>query len=65
LKSSSLQSLERGKKTEIDYLTGFITSNASRFNISTPVNTQVLEMVKKIEQGKAGIASENLDKIIL
>ena len=65
LKSSSLQSLERGKQTEIDYLTGFITSNASRFNISTPVNTQVLEMVKKIEQGKAGIASENLDKIIL
>jgi len=65
LKSSSLQSLERGKKTEIDYLTGFITSNASRFNIRTPVNTQVLEMVKKIEQGKAGIASENLDKIIL
>ena len=65
LKSSSLQSLERGKQTEIDYLTGFITSNALRFNISTPVNTQVLEMVKKIEQGKAGIASENLDKIIL
>jgi 2-dehydropantoate 2-reductase len=65
LKSSSLQSLERGKKTEIDYLTGFITSNALRFNISTPVNTQVLKMVKKIEQGKARIASENLDKIIL
>jgi len=65
LKSSSLQSLERGKQTEIDYLTGFITSNASRFNISAPVNTQVLEMVKKIEQGKAGIASENLDKILL
>ena len=65
LKSSSLQSLERGRETEIDYLTGFITANAEKFNISTPVNNQVYQMVKEIEQGKRKISPDNLDQISL
>ncbi|MEA3348035.1 MAG: ketopantoate reductase C-terminal domain-containing protein, partial [Pseudomonadota bacterium] len=65
LKSSTLQSLERGKKTEIDYLTGFITANAEKLNVSTPVNSQVYQIVKEIEQGKRKISPENLDQISL
>ena len=65
LKSSSLQSLERGKETEIDYLTGFITANAEKLNVSTPVNSQVYQMVKEIEQGKRKISPDNLDQILL
>lgn len=65
LKSSSLQSLERGKETEIDYLTGFITTNAEKLNISTPVNSQVYQMVKEIEQGRRKISPDNLDQISL
>ena len=65
LKSSSLQSLERGRDTEIDYLTGFITANAEKFNISAPVNNQVYQMVKEIEQGKRKISPDNLDQISL
>ena len=65
LKSSSLQSLERGKKTEIDYLTGFITANAEKLNISTPVNRQIYQMVKEIEEGKREISPDNLNQISL
>jgi len=65
LKSSSLQSLERGKETEIDYLTGFITANAKKYSISTPVNNQVYQMVKEIERGKREISPDNLDQISL
>ena len=65
LKSSSLQSLERGRDTEIDYLTGFITANAEKFNVSAPVNNQVYQMVKEIEQGKRKISPDNLDQISL
>ncbi len=64
LKSSSLQSLERGRETEIDYLNGFITANAERYHISTPVNNQVYQMVKEIEQGKRKISPDNLDLIL-
>ncbi len=65
LKSSSLQSLERGQKTEIDYLTGFITGNGKKFNIPTPVNDQVIAMVKEIEAGQRSISLANLDYIKL
>jgi 2-dehydropantoate 2-reductase len=65
LKSSSLQSLERGQPTEIEYLTGFITENGKRLAIPTPVNDQVVEMVREIEQGTRNISPANLDEIRL
>ncbi len=63
IKSSSLQSLERGQKTEIDYLTGFITRNARKHGVSTPVNDQVYTMVKDIENKVLKIQVENLELI--
>lgn len=60
LKSSSLQSLERGKPTEIDYLNGYITDNGKRHNIPTPVNDRIVEIVKDIEAGKRKVTVDNL-----
>ena len=61
LKSSSLQSLERGKPTEIPYLNGFIVENADRHNIKVPVNRKITEMVKRIEEGKLAIGIKNFN----
>ena len=36
MKSSSLQSLERGKPTEIDYINGFITTKAHEVGVTRP-----------------------------
>ncbi len=63
LKSSSLQSLERGRKTEIDYLTGFVTSNAQENGIRVPVNQQIYDMVREIEAGKRSISAANIQQI--
>lgn len=60
-KSSTLQSLERGKPTEIDYLNGYIASNGRKLNIPTPVNDKIIQIVKDIEAGKKQIAISNLD----
>ncbi|MDD9301636.1 MAG: hypothetical protein HUK40_04525 [Desulfobacter sp.] len=65
LKSSSLQSLERGQKTEIDYLTGFITSKGKALKVPTPVNLQIQEMVRQIKKGERQISPENIEKIKL
>ena len=65
LKSSSLQSLHRGRKTEIDYLTGYIVDRGRGCDIPTPVNDQVLSMVHEIEAGRREIAPENLGAIRL
>lgn len=59
LKSSSLQSLERGKPSEIDYLNGYIVSKAREHSIPTPVNDKIVQMIKEIEGGTRKITMEN------
>ena len=61
LKSSSLQSLERGKLTEIDYLNGYIVSNAGRLNVAVPVNNAVVNIIHEIEQKKREISVNNFN----
>ena len=65
LKSSMLQSAERGRPTEIDWLNGYISAQAKKFKISVPVNNQVIEMIKEIEAGKRQPSRRNLEEIIL
>ncbi len=59
-KSSSLQSLERGRNTEIDFLNGYIAKKGKEVGVETPINSAVTCLVKEIEAGKRQIAPENL-----
>ena len=60
IKSSSLQSLERGRKTEIDYLNGYICARGRKHGVPTPTNDAVVRMVKEIEEGQREMTPENL-----
>ena len=60
LKSSSLQSLERGRPTEIDYFNGYIAQKGATYGVDCPVNRRLVGMVKEIENGKRSIKPENL-----
>jgi 2-dehydropantoate 2-reductase len=62
LKSSMLQSLERGRRTEIDWFNGYIESKGRAAGVATPVNGAITAMVREMEEGKravdpAGLAS--------
>lgn len=59
LKSSMLQSLERGKKTEIDYMNGYICDQGTRYGIPTPVNDTIVRMIREIEEGSRKISRDN------
>ncbi|MEK6976108.1 MAG: ketopantoate reductase family protein [Candidatus Thermoplasmatota archaeon] len=50
-RSSSLQSLERGRRTEIDWLNGHIVAAARRHGADAPVNAAVVALVHDIEAG--------------
>ncbi len=63
LKSSSLQSLERGKLTEIDYLNGYIADKGKRVGVSTHVNDLLISMIHEIEEKKRQISVRNFDEI--
>ena len=60
LKSSSLQSLERGRPTEIDYFNGYIAGKGEALGIPCPINRRLTEMIKEIERGDRPIRPENL-----
>lgn len=60
IRSSSLQSLERGRKTEVDFLNGYICRQGRRHQVPTPVNDAVVEMIHEIEDGRRPISMANL-----
>lgn len=61
LKSSSLQSLERGKPTEVDYFNGYIVKNSLQYGVNVPVNSAVVIMIHEIELKKRGISIQNFN----
>ena len=65
LKSSSLQSLERGKPTEVDYFNGYISRLARAHGIPTPLNDRLTMMVHEIEAGKRHITPDNFTPTLL
>ncbi len=60
VKPSTLQSLEKGEKTEIDILNGFFVENGEKYGAETPVNTKLVQMIHEIEEGKREMTSDNL-----
>ena len=46
---STLQSIKRGKSTEIDYLNGEIVNLGKKKGIPTPVNSLIVELVHQVE----------------
>ncbi len=61
LKSSSLQSLERGRPTEVNYLNGYITGKAAEHGVDVPVNRAIVDMIHEIENKARPIDVSNFD----
>jgi 2-dehydropantoate 2-reductase len=60
LKSGIQVDLERGNKTEVDYINGAIVREGERVGFDTPVNSLVVRMVKEIEEGHREMGPDNL-----
>jgi 2-dehydropantoate 2-reductase len=57
--SSTLQSLRRGRSTEIDYLNGEIVRLGEKLGLATPCNSLVVQIVKEVERtGRFGTTEE-------
>ena len=61
LKSSSLQSLERGRPTETDYSNGYIVRKGEEVHVDCPVNRRLVAMIKEIEHHARKIDVKNLE----
>jgi len=61
IKSSSLQSIERGRRTEIDFLNGYLCDRGREHGVPTPINDAVCDMVRKIENGNRQMSLGNIE----
>lgn len=60
IKASMLQDLEKGKKCEIEAINGVVSQKGKEYNIKTPINDKVIEIVKRIENGELKPSLDNL-----
>jgi len=49
-KCSMLQDIERGRKTEIDYMNGFIVRESTRLGLKAPVNAAIADLIRHLER---------------
>lgn len=63
-KPSSLQSMERGRSTEIDFFNGYICDRGKELGVPTPVNDAVRAMVLEIEAHKRKMSLDNVDELL-
>jgi 2-dehydropantoate 2-reductase len=60
LKSSMLQSLERGRRPEIDFMNGYVVERSREVGVPTPVNEAITTLIREIESGVRPIHPSNL-----
>jgi 2-dehydropantoate 2-reductase len=61
--TSTLQSLHRGKPTEIDYLNGEIVRLGRQIAVATPYNAKVVDLIRQIEKTGQFYSPSNLENI--
>jgi 2-dehydropantoate 2-reductase len=62
-RSSMWEDLQRGRRTEIDYLQGVITEIAERRGLDVPLSRRVVELIRKAEaagKGSPGLTPEQI-----
>lgn len=63
IRSSLLTDLERGIKTEVDFLNGYIVQKAKEVKLKVPINTFLVKAIHEIEDGKRTIGLDNLPEL--
>jgi 2-dehydropantoate 2-reductase len=63
-KSSMAQDVTKGRRTEIEYMNGYIVDRGREMGISTPVNAAIVEVVREIDAGHAQPNPANVERTL-
>jgi 2-dehydropantoate 2-reductase len=61
LEPSMLQDFRRGRRTEIDFITGYVCAEGRRLGVATPANDAIVATVHAIERGEIRPSPANLE----
>lgn len=62
LKASMLQDLEKGHRSEIDYINGLICSKGREYGVPTPFNDKVVELVHEAQKERSVNVFDSLSR---
>lgn len=62
-KASMLQDLEKGAKTEVDVINGGVVQRGREFNVETPLNARVVELMHAMERGERRPGRDAFDEL--
>ena len=62
-KASMLQDLERGAKTEVDVINGGVVQRGREYDVQTPLNARVVELLHSMEQGERRPGQDALEEL--
>jgi len=62
--SGTAQDLRKGRRTEIDYMNGFIAAKGEEIGIPAPTHQRITALVKRIERGELKQHKDNLASLI-
>jgi 2-dehydropantoate 2-reductase len=54
------QDIRKGRRTEIDFINGFIVDKGREVGIDTPVNAALVDLVKRVERGELAQSPDNV-----
>ena len=60
---SMAQDIAKGRRTEIEYLNGFVCRKGAELGIPTPANAKLVEIVKQVERGDLKPDMKNVEPI--
>ncbi len=63
IEPSMLQDLKKGKACEVDGINGVICEWGRKTGVPTPINDQIVEIIRMEERGKLPLEATNLDRI--
>ncbi len=63
-KSSMGQDVEKGRRTEIEFMNGYIVEQGRAAGVPTPVNAAIVEVVREVETGKRAPGAENARRVL-
>ncbi len=61
IEPSMLQDIKHGKPCEINAINGIICEWGKKYNVPTPINDKIVEIVTKEQEGKLPLSKKNID----
>jgi len=61
---SLLQDVMRGRRTEVQYLNGYVSEQGRQVGVATPFNDKVVELITSVPPGTLKPDPKNLDPLV-